>query len=122
MISALIAGLIFILVVPLYINYLDYESYALIGFSIIILSFSQIFDFGFNQILLRKTALFSAGKYTNLDLRILLKSIEIGLLIFFTFCSFLLLIYSEVLFLKLFNPDYLSSKKGGLAIILITFI
>jgi O-antigen/teichoic acid export membrane protein len=122
MISALIAGLIFILVVPLYINYLDYESYALIGFSIIILSFSQIFDFGFNQILLRKTALFSAGKYTNLDLRILLKSIEIGLLIFFTFCSFLLLIYSEVLFLKLFNPDYLSSKKGGLAIILITFM
>ena len=33
-----------------------------------------------------------------------------------------MLIYSEVLFLKLFNPDYLSSKKGGLAIILITFM
>ncbi|MDC3391623.1 hypothetical protein OAY03_01025, partial [Candidatus Thioglobus sp.] len=101
---------------------MNYESYALIGISFVINSFSQIFDFGFHQIVMRKTTLFSSGKYSNLDLKILLRSIEIFLLIFVIFIMFFLVLYSELIFSNFFNADYLSPEKGSFSIILIVLI
>ena len=118
--SALILGLLLIFVVPLYLNYLDYESYALIGISIVLNSLSQIFDLGFHQIIMRKTSLCIAQKYSENELITLFKSIEKVLLVISLFLIVIVLNFSELIISDFLNVENIDEQSLRISIILIS--
>jgi O-antigen/teichoic acid export membrane protein len=120
--SASIIGLLLIFIVPLYLNYLDYEAYALIGISIVLNSFSQILDLGFHQIIMRRTSLYFSGKYNEVDLRCLFRTIEILLLLITLILFILVLNYFEVITSNLLNAEFLDMNSLGTSIILISIL
>lgn len=71
------AALMGFLFVPLYVNYLGIESYALIGLFALLQSLLSLLDMGMTPTLGREMARFTAGGHTNESIRDLLRSIEI---------------------------------------------
>jgi O-antigen/teichoic acid export membrane protein len=117
--SALILGLLLIFVVPLYLIYLDYESYALIGISIVLISMAQIFDLGFHQIIMRKTSLYVAQKFSANQLINLYRSIEIALTMLSLFFLIIILNFSEFIISDFLNVESIEKQSLNLSIILI---
>ena len=72
--------------VPLYIKYLGIEAYGLIGFFILLQNGLSIFDMGMSPTLTREMARFTGTEDNTKEIRKLLRSIEIIVLMWTIHC------------------------------------
>jgi len=69
--------LIGIVVLPLYLQYLGAEAFGLVGFFLVLQAWMQIFDLGMSPLLSRQTAQARGQNVGYLELRRLLRSLEL---------------------------------------------
>ncbi|MDE1338766.1 lipopolysaccharide biosynthesis protein [Vibrio aestuarianus] len=70
-------ALIGIIMMPLYLSYLGSEAFGLIGFYIMLQSWMQLLDIGMKPTLARESAKYRAGSISSLELRIILRTLEV---------------------------------------------
>ncbi|MDE1211680.1 oligosaccharide flippase family protein [Vibrio aestuarianus] len=70
-------ALIGIIMMPLYLSYLGSEAFGLIGFYIMLQSWMQLLDMGMKPTLARESAKYRAGSISSLELRIILRTLEV---------------------------------------------
>lgn len=70
-----------IVVLPLYLNYLGAESYGLVGFFTILMSWMMLLDMGFSQVLSREAARLKDQTDGLLEIKLALRSVESMILI-----------------------------------------
>jgi O-antigen/teichoic acid export membrane protein len=66
-----------IIVLPLYLQYLGAEAFGLVGFFIVLQTWMQLFDLGLSPVLSRQTAASRGQNVGHLELRRLLRSLEV---------------------------------------------
>jgi len=70
-----------IIVLPLYLRYLGAEAFGLVGFFIVLQAWMQLFDMGISPLLSRQTAQIRGKNLGYLELKRLLRSLELIILI-----------------------------------------
>ena len=70
-----------IIVLPLYLQYLGAEAFGLVGFFIVLQAWMQLFDMGISPLLSRRTAQIRGQNLGYLELKQLLRSLELIILI-----------------------------------------
>ena len=74
--------LVGIVVLPLYLQYLGAEAFGLVGFFIVLQAWMQLFDMGMSPLLSRQTAQSRGQNVGYLELKRLLRSLELIILVF----------------------------------------
>ncbi|QOY93621.1 oligosaccharide flippase family protein [Massilia sp. UMI-21] len=75
--SQIYVTLIGIVMVPLYVTYMGAEAYGLVGFFAMLQAWFQLLDMGLTPTMARETARYKGGAVSALDLRRLLRALEV---------------------------------------------
>jgi O-antigen/teichoic acid export membrane protein len=115
-------ALLQLVVVPFYLHFLGIESYALVGFYLMLITGTQLFDLGLAQTLNRELARLSAAPSRAGEARAVLRTIEtVYWAVIAAVCAALLLA-TPFLSAHVLNPKDLSSNTLHVAILLMVVV
>lgn len=114
--SQVYATLIGVLMLPIYIRYMGNEAYGLIGFFAMLQAWFLLLDLGLTPTMARETARYQGGASNPLELRELLRSLEVLFLFLALLGGACLIIGAEWIASKWLNLDRLEINEVASAI------
>jgi len=115
--SSLFVGLMNLGFVPLYIHFMGIESYGLVGIFSTLLSLFALLDMGLGATLNREMARLGAQKNKIIDMRELLRTLEIPYWVVALLIGVVVVLLSPVLAYHWFNPKTLSASTVQKAVL-----